>query len=248
MSKIAFILAAGTGTRMLPLTKNSPKPLLKINNKPMIRYVLDLLEFHKFNKIGINLSYRGEEIQNYLKNESISFFYEKNPSGTAGGVLAISKKIKPQKPFLVVSSDMMVNFDLTKIYQFHLKHKSVATICCYFRPKSKLNAKKSGQVLFDRKTKKITRVLERSEQIISQWINSSVYIFDPSVLSLLEEFRQKVIDIPTDLIPNLLSSGKKVLAYPINSKRFYQLGVDTPLRISQVENDIQSGKFIPTIP
>lgn len=248
MTKIAFILAAGAGTRMLPLTKDTPKPLLRINNKPLVQYILDLLKFHKFNNIGINLYYQGEKIEKSLKEATVNFIYEKSPSGTAGGVLAISKKIKPQEPFLVISSDMMVNFNLTKIYQFHLKYKSIATICCYFRPKSKLNVKKSGQVLFDRKTKKITRIVERSEEIISQWINSSIYIFDPSILAILQKFKQKEIDIPTDLIPKLLSLGSNVLAYPINSKRFYQLGIDTPQRISQAESDIKSRKFIPIIP
>lgn len=244
--KTCFILAAGTGKRMLPLTKNTPKPLLRINNKPMIDHILDLVKFHGFSKVGINLFYQGQKIENHLKKKNIDFIYEKKPTGTAGGILAISEKLKPNSPFLVISSDMMVNFDLTKIYNFHLKQKAAATICCYFRPKSKMSASKSGQVIFDRKTKLLKQVVERSEKIFSHWVNSSVYVFSPQVLQFIEE--DLTFDIAKDLIPKILESDSKVFAYPINRKKFYQLGIDTPERIRVAEDDIKSGKFVPTIP
>lgn len=248
MSKTAFILAAGIGTRMLPLTKNIPKPLIKINKRPMIDYILDLLEFHGFINLGMNLFYKGRAIEDHIKKTNIKYVHEKSPTGTAGGILAIAKKLKPSSSFLVISSDMMVNFDLSKIYKFHLKHGGIATVCCYFRPKSKVIAKKSGLVLFDRKTKEIIRIIERPDKIISQWINSSVYIFKPEVLKILRKFTQNQIDIPKDLLPILLKNGNKIFAYPVNSEKFYQLGIDTPDRIKQVEKDILNKVFIPVTP
>ena len=244
--KTAFILAAGVGSRMMPLTKYQPKALIKINNQPMINYILDLLEFYKFDQIGINLFHKAEKLQKYLKAKEISFVTEKKLTGTGGGVLAIYKKIQPTTPFLVISSDMMINFDLSKIYQFHLKHKGLATICCYFRPKSKLNLKKSGQVLFDKRTKKVIQILERSEQLKSNWINSGVYIFNPEIINILKTFRKKTVDIPEDLIPVILA--KNVFAYAVNHKKFYQLGIDTPDRIKIAESDLKSGKFVPVVP
>jgi NDP-sugar pyrophosphorylase family protein len=246
-NRIAFVLAAGSGTRMLPLTKVTPKPLLKINSKPMIDYVLGLLKFYGFTKIGINTFSLSEKIEGYLSKAKLKIVtvIDKALTGTAGGVLAIAKKLKPDFPFIVISSDMMVNFNLKTVYNFHLRHKGIATICCFYRTKSNLVLKKSGLVLFDRKTKEVTQIIERPDKIISQWINSSVYVFKPEVLEILKKFKKKQIDIPRDLLPNLLKSGKKIYAYPVNSKKFYQLGVDTPDRIKQVEKDLISGKFIP---
>lgn len=248
MTKTAFILAAGAGSRMLPLTKNIPKPLLKINKKPMLRFILDLLEFHGFTRVGINVFQFAGQIEKYLKKSKIKIVKEKSLTGTAGGILAISRQLIPDSSFLVIASDMMVNFDLSRIYKFHLRHGGIATICCYFRPKSKVSAKKSGLVLFDRKTKEITRIIERPDKVISRWINSSVYIFKPEVLEILKKFKQKQIDIPKDLIPKLLKNGKKIYAYPVNSKKFYQLGIDVPERIKQVKKDIQSKVFVPVRP
>lgn len=241
--KQAFILAAGEGKRMKSLTKTTPKPLVKINGKPILDYVLTLLKIHNFNRIGINLFYLSKIMENYLSKLKMEIQYvkEKHLSGTAGGILSISKITKPSSPFLVISADMMVNFDLTRIYDFHLKHKGIATICCYFRPKSKLVPQKSGQLVFDRKTKKILQIYERFSEIKSRWVNSSVYVFNPEVLDFIP--KQGFFDVAKDLIPYLLKSKKNVYAYPINRRRFYQLGIDTPDRVKQVEEDIKSGKF-----
>ena len=240
--KTAFILAAGKGTRMLPLTKNTPKPLLRINNKLMIDYVIGLLEFHKFEQIGVNVSYRKSQIEKYLRSRAITLVAETNLTGTAGGVMAISEKLKPTSPFLIISADMMVNFDLSKIYRFHVKRKAMVTICCYFRPKSKLVPGKSGLVVFDRKTKEVLEFDERpaSGKIISQWVNSSVYVFDPQVLNFIP---QGFFDISKDLIPLLLKLKKPIFAYPVNRKKYYQLGIDTPQRLKQSEEDLKSGKL-----
>lgn len=244
--KMAFVLAAGRGSRMLPLTKKIPKPLLKINGKPMIEYVLKLLEFHQFNKIAVNLFHLKTSLKKYLEKSNVQIIEEKSLSGSAGGVKAIGNILKPTQPFLVVASDMLINFDLSKIYQFHMAHKSLATICCYFRPKSKLNIKKSGQIYFDKKTKQVLKFLERPEgnKIISQWVNSSIYVFSPEILEYIPA--KSITDIANDLIPNLLQLKKSVFAYPINHKRFYQLGIDTPERVKIAEEDIKSGKFLPT--
>lgn len=249
MSKTAFILAAGQGSRMMPLTRNTPKPLLKINNKPLLQYILDLLSVHGFTKISLNTFYLKEQIEKYLKKSDkleIQIIEEDKLSGTAGAVRKIARATKPTRPFLVISSDMLINFDLSKIYDFHIKHQGLVTICCYFRPKEKLNLKKSGLVLFNKKTKRIIKFMERPESdvgIISQWVNSSVYIFNPEVVGFIP--KKQIADIAKDLITSLLKSGKPIYAYPINGKKFYQLGIDAPKRIKLAEEDIKSGKFIP---
>lgn len=245
--KPAFVLAAGEGTRMLPLTKNIPKPLVKIDNKPMLEYVLDLLIKNGFNNIGINVFYMKHKIKKYLKfrkDSQIMTIEEKHLSGTGGAIKKIAQKLKPKQPFLVISSDMLINFNLTEIYKFHLRKKSFATICCYFRPKSKLNIKKSGLVLFNKKSKQVLEFTERppaGNGIISRWVNSSVYIFNPQILELIP--KKPIVDIAKDLIPILLELNKPVYAFPVNRKKFYQLGIDTPDRIKQAQQDIKSGKF-----
>lgn len=248
----AIILAAGKGERMMPLTKNTPKPLLKINGKPMIEYVIDLLRHHGVKVIGINLFYLRNKIKKYLKqkkfNIKIIFVEEKNLTGTARGLKAVAKILKPKFPFFVVSSDMMINFNLKSIYKFHKKHKGIATLSCYFRPRDQL--KKSGVILFDKETKQILKFIERpqtDQEIISQWVNSSVYVFSPEILKYIPQQinDSPIIDLAKDVFPKILNSKHKMFAYPVNQKRYYQLGIDTPDRVEKVENDIKTKKFIP---
>lgn len=249
MSKPAFILAAGASTRMLPLSKKTPKPLLKINNKPLLSYIFNLLKHHGFTTIGINIFYLKGQIRKYLKkidNLDLTIVEEEKLSGTAGALRKIAKIMKPGDPFLVISSDMLVDFDLSKIYEFHIKRGGAATICCYYRPKSKLITSKSGLVLFDRKTKKTLNFYERPDsrkKINSNWVNSSVYVLNPEVIKFIP--KKPISDIARDLIPALLKSGKRIYAYPVNRKKFYQLGIDTPERIKLAEEDIKSGNFKP---
>ncbi|MBI4039357.1 nucleotidyltransferase family protein [Candidatus Daviesbacteria bacterium] len=258
MSRIrqAVILAAGAGRRMGEITRQTPKPMIKISGKPLIGYVLDLLVAHGFDDIGINLFYLPDQIKNYLGNGSrfgcrITYVEEKYLTGTAGGVLAVAKKLKPQQPFLVISAKMLVNFNLSAFYKFHLKKKSLVSVCCYQRPKDQLQ--KSGVVLFDNKSYRIKKFIERPQtdkDFISQWVNSSVYMFDPAVVDLIPDQvnGSKVVELSRDVFPILLKKNRRLFAYPVDNGKYYQLGIDTPDRISRAEADIQSGKFVPILP
>jgi len=253
----AMVLAAGKGDRMMPLTANTPKPLLKITERPMIEYVINLLTAHGVCNIGINLHYLGDMITSYLGdgqqlNTNLTYVKEDSLTGTAGGVRSIADAIQPQKPFYVISSDMMVNFDLTSAYQFHMSHDGIATLCCYWRSLDRLVAGKSGVVSFDPETCKIDHFIERPktpEDIISQWVNSSVYIFNPEILDYIPTPLEGLdpIDFPKDIFPKLLADGKKLYAYPVDHRKYYQLGIDSYDRLLKVKDDIRQGKFIPTV-
>mgnify|MGYP001177578522 FL=1 len=89
-----LILAAGFGTRMEDLTKQIPKPLLKINQKPLIAYALDLIEKIKFEEIYVNIHYQPQSIQKYLIENfpKVKISHEKELLGTGGGIKKIQNK------------------------------------------------------------------------------------------------------------------------------------------------------------
>ncbi len=248
----AIILASGRGERMMPLTKNTPKPLLKINGKPMIECAIDLLASYGVKNIGINLFYLGDQIKKYLGdgkklNVNIAYVEEKFLTGTAGGVKNVARTLNVTEPFFAISSDILMNFPLDQVYKFHLKHGGIATLCCYWRPKEAVY--KSGVILFDKKTNNIQKFLERprtEEEIISQWVNSSVYVFSPKILDYIpdEVDNSPVVDLAKHVFPVLLKK-EKMYAFPIDGEKYYQLGMDTPDRLPRAENDIKSGKFKP---
>ena len=87
----AMILAAGFGKRLLPLTKDTPKPLLKVGNQSLIQRNINFLIQNGFSDIVINISHLGELIEDHVRNnfpkDNISFSYENRPLGTGGGIL-----------------------------------------------------------------------------------------------------------------------------------------------------------------
>ena len=251
MIDTAIILAAGRGQRMGQLTERVPKPLLSVAGKPIMQYMLELLTAHGVRRVGINLHYREGEIAAYFGDGArfgveIEYVREPTLTGTAGGVLAVADKLKPASDFYVVAADMLVNFNLAALAAMHQARAAIATLACYHRPREQLQ--KSGVVLFDTETFEVQRFVERpqnDQEIISQWVNSSVYCFSPRMLDLIEQVRvgKQSIDLPRDVFPVLLQRGERLFAHPFNGEDFYQLGIDTPDRITIAESDISSGKF-----
>lgn len=247
-----MILASGRGERLLPLTETTPKPLIEVAGQPMIKYILDLLVHHGITKIGMNLSYLGDQLKAYLGDGSdfgaeISYVWEAKPSGTAGGVKHIAEVITPSRPFWVIYADMLINFDLTKISKFHESHDGICTLCAYQYPKDQLED--VGLILFDDQTKLIEKFIERpdrEEDIISQWVWSGAGLFDPKILEYIPDpDGSTVTDLPQDIFPQLLKKGERLYASPIDNAHYYQLGIDTPERIIRAEEDIRTGRFKP---
>jgi N-acetyl-alpha-D-muramate 1-phosphate uridylyltransferase len=126
----AMILAAGRGTRMLPLTNKIPKALAIFNNKPLIEHLIINLKNNGINQIVINLHHLGEQIKQYLKNGhkygvSISYSEETTLLDTGGGIVqALTKGLLKQEPFIVISTDIVTNFNFKFLFSklFKLAH------------------------------------------------------------------------------------------------------------------------------
>ena len=118
----ALILAAGFGKRMLPLTSNTPKPLIKIKNKPLLQYCIDSLEKSGIKNILINVHYESEQITSYIKqlNRNVLISDEtKKLLDTGGGIKKAFSLIKA-KNILVMNSDVLWNNHSVKSIQFLL--------------------------------------------------------------------------------------------------------------------------------
>lgn len=133
----AFILAAGYGERLRPLTNYIPKPLLPILGKPALGIILEKLGSLKPDHIGINLHYRGEEIERFLSatvfTEKIIFFKEASLLGT-GGALKNAESMLKRGTFLVHNSDILSKIDLNKAIEFHKTSGAIATLIIHDHP------------------------------------------------------------------------------------------------------------------
>lgn len=241
----AFVLAAGAGTRLRPLTSNLPKPMVPILGHPALYYTLENLKKNGFKEIYINLFYRPKAITKYFNKEnlglSLYYSYEKKLLGTAGAVKKNEKVF--DETFVVMSGDGLTDINLKKALAFHKKNKSVATIVL-----KKIDARFEYGITVTDKSGKIKSFIEKPKwgDIFTNTVNTGIYIFEPEIFDFIP--KKKFFDFSMDLFPLLLKNKKRIYGYimdeywtDIGNIYEYKKGVFDILD-GKLNIDISSGK------
>lgn len=242
MKNKAIILAAGFGTRMLEYTKNTPKPMLPLNGKPIIEYTIAQLVAHGIKDIAMNLHYHADQISNYFGNgekfgANITYIYEDAPSGTAGGVKKLSNFCADAKNLIVIYGDIITDINYSSLIAAHIKNLGIATICVHNRLKS------NSIIEFDANMK-ITSFIERPDASTLAkytqgfWVNSAIYCFSPEILNFIKsEIPQ---DFPKDVFPSLIPINE-LFAYKLDAKRY---AIDSEERYLEANREIKNFNFL----
>lgn len=182
----AMILAAGVGSRLDPLTRNVPKPLVPILNRPVMEYLIELLKKHGFNQIMVNLHYLGEHIESYFQDGSkwgvkIEWSREDKLWGDAGSLKRVEDFFRDET-FLVIGGDDLTDMDLTRLLKTHREKKALATIAL-----SLVDDPSEYGIALLNEDSRITRFLEKpkGEVIFSNTANTGVYLFEPEIFELI---------------------------------------------------------------
>ncbi len=207
----AVIMAGGFGTRLRPLTCNTPKPMAPVMNKPMMHHIVELLKKHGISEMISTLYYSPEAITNYFGDGSrlgvkMSYVKAEADYGTAGSVRNATKGIDER--ILVISGDVLTDFDLSAAIRYHEAKKAKATIVLTHAT----NPLAFG-VVITAEDGKITRFLEKPSwgEVFSDTINTGIYILEPDVMELIpyrEEF-----DFSKNLFPHLLRNDLGLYGY-----------------------------------
>ena len=201
----AMVMAAGVGSRLEPLTKLVPKPLVPIANKPVMDVLLE-----KLNEIGVkdvvcNTFYLAEQIVERYQNNNLginfNYIIEEKLSGTAGGVKKCQFFFDEKNPFLVLSADGLSNADLLQGIEIHKKSKAIATIG--IKQISMENVPNFGVVVTDEEGY-ISEFQEKPsiEEAKSNFINTGIYIFDYKIFDYIPE--DTFYDFAKNVFPKLL--------------------------------------------
>ncbi|MEK6566281.1 MAG: sugar phosphate nucleotidyltransferase [Bacteroidota bacterium] len=198
----AVIMAGGFGTRLRPLTCNLPKPMVPMGNKPMMEHIVSLLKLHGIKNIVATLFYQPDVISSYFGDGSkfgVQMQYRKAEAdyGTAGSVRTAKDFLDER--FMILSGDVLTDFDLTAAIRFHESKKAKATIVL-----TRVSNPLHFGVVLTRDDGKITRFLEKPAwgEVFSDTINTGIYILEPEVMDLVPP--QEEVDFSKNLFPMLL--------------------------------------------
>ena len=201
----AVILAGGEGTRLRPLTSNTPKPMMTLVNKPMMEHIVALLARHGFDEIVVTVAFLANQIRDYFGDGSdfgvrMRYATEDSPLGTAGSVKNASVEL--DDTFLVISGDVLTDIDLTAFVKAHRDAGAAASIAL----KHVDNPLEFG-IVITRADGTIERFLEKPTwgQVFSDTINTGIYVLEPEVFSYIED--GAVVDFSGDVFPALLDDG-----------------------------------------
>ncbi|MGZ5189387.1 MAG: nucleotidyltransferase family protein [Flavisolibacter sp.] len=211
-----IIMAGGFGTRLEPLTKVLPKPLIPIGNKTMLEEIFERFGKHGCNQFYISVNYKAELIEFYLKNENLPyqliFIREEKPMGTAGSISLLKGKIN--QTFFVNNCDILIDQDYSEILNYHYANKNEITIIAalkhYAIPYGIIETGNNGHLI---------GLTEKPELTFK--INSGMYILEPH---LIDEIPKNEFFHITQLIELVKRRKGKIGVFPVSEKSWKDIG------------------------
>src|SRR4051812_24759188 len=206
------IMAGGFGTPLRPLTCNLPKTMVPVGNRPMMSHIVGLLKKHGIGDLISLVYYQPESVKKHFGDGSgfgVKMVYQGAESdlGTAGSV-KLSEKLIGGGRFMVISADILTDFDLSAAIQFHEEKKAKATLVL-----TRVENPLAFGVVITDKAGRITRFLEKPSwgEVFSDTINTGIYILEPEVLELMPEGKE--FDFSKNLFPLMLEHGMPLYGY-----------------------------------
>ena len=207
----AVIMAGGFGTRLRPLTMTIPKPMVPLLNVPMMNHIVNLLKQNGINDIVSVLYFQPEVITSFFEdgkkfNINMKYVMAQADYGTAGAVKNAHEYLDER--FIIISGDVLTDFDISKAIDFHIRKKSKATILL-----TRVPSPLQYGIVMTNGDGKITRFLEKPSwgEVFSDTINTGIYILEPDILELIP-FQQE-FDFSKDLFPLMLNLHMPLFGY-----------------------------------
>ena len=236
-----ILMAGGRGTRISELFPNIPKPLIPINNTPVLEREIISLRDQGFTDIILTIGYMAEKIKYYFGDGSklgvnISYFVEEKPLGNAGALFFLDLK----EDFLLLNADAVFNVDFNRMVEFHKKHGGLVTL--FTHPNSHpydsglIVAGENGEV-----EKWLAKEDERPEYYKNR-VNAGLHVISPRALELSGIKKEdigdgKKVDLDRQILKPLCGTGK-MFCYDSPE---YVKDMGTPERFRAVEEDYRKG-------
>ena len=203
-----FLMAGGYGTRLEKLTKDTPKPMLEIGDKPILENILENFMAHGFYKFYISLHYMPEKFVDYFGDGSkwgitIKYIKEDTPLGTVGSLSLFPENT--EHPIILMNGDILTRVNFDHLIEFHRNSDAFATMCV---------RQYDFQIPYgvvDVDEHNFKNILEKPSQEL--FVNAGIYVFNPEIIGYLEKNRPN--NIP-DILNKLTENKKNIKVFPIH--------------------------------
>ena len=204
------IMAGGLGTRLGELTKNTPKPMLPVDSKPVLEHIIELFVSHGYTKFMLSVNHKAEVIKEHFKDGlefgvEIKYLEEKRRLGTGGALSLID--IELDTPFFVTNGDIISSINYEEMLEYHKKSASKATMgirkSSYQIPYGVVEIDQNNNIL---------ELKEKPEY--NHYVNTGIYILNPEVLKYVP--KDEFYDLPT-LFKTLNTEGELTKSFEITN-------------------------------
>ena len=232
----AMILAAGEGTRLRPLTLTTPKPMLPVDGRPTLEWILLWLRAYGIREAAINLSYKPEVIESYFGDGArcgvrLTYSIEETLLGTAGGAKRLEGFLN--EPFVLVYGDVLTDLDLGALIAFHQAQAAGphVTLSLYHVP----NPTECGIVGVDANGR-VTQFVEKppAQEVFSDLANAGVLVIEPEILASVPA--ETFYDFSMDLFPRLMEAGIPFYGWEA-APQSYLIDIGSHEKYAQVQSD-----------
>jgi mannose-1-phosphate guanylyltransferase len=230
---VAILLVGGFGTRLMPLTKNTPKPMLTVAGIPVTEHQIAMAKAAGITEIVLATSYLSEVFIPYFGDGSkwgikIKYAVEKEPLGTGGAIRNAAQLLDSDQSVVILNGDVLSSHDLAEQILQHESHDADVTL----HLTQVEDARAFGCVPTD-SNGRVTAFLEKMENPVTNQINAGCYVFNPRVITAIP--LDTVVSVERETFPQLVASGAKVFGYVENA---YWLDIGTPRALLKASIDI----------
>lgn len=230
---VAILLVGGFGTRLMPLTKNTPKPMLTVAGLPVTEHQIAMAKAAGITEIVLATSYLSEIFTPYFGDGSqwgisIKFAVEKEPLGTGGAIRNAAQLLSSDESIVILNGDVLSSHNLAEQIRHHEAHDADVTL----HLTQVEDARAFGCVPTDGDGR-VTAFLEKMDNPVTNQINAGCYVFNPRVLSAIP--LNTVVSVERETFPQLVANKAAVYGYVENA---YWLDIGTPRALLKASKDI----------
>jgi mannose-1-phosphate guanylyltransferase len=236
---VGILLVGGFGTRLKPLTNDSPKPMLPVAGVPVTEHQILAAKKAGLHTIVLATSYLAEVFTPYFGDGSkwgikILYAVEKEPLGTGGAIRNAAELLGRDEPIVIFNGDVLSRHSIADQIAFHIEKKADVTLHLI----DVEDARAFGCVPTD-SSGRVTAFLEKMDNPVTNSINAGCYVFSPSVIDEIP--LGEVVSIERETFPALVAGGRAIFGYKDQS---YWLDVGTPAALFKGSRDLVDGDFL----